>query len=364
MLFKISNLSFSRQVLPVLALIGLIAAAVFILVGLPDREIAEPDEQPPKATGELASSARVAGVGLVEPSSEVVDIGSALSGLVTDLRVQPGDLVEKGQVLFTIDTRALRAQLGETRAQVGEAGAAVSEARSAIAAAQASIGEARAAERTANRQLELFRNVDDPAAVSRAEVIQAEGNASAARERRRIAETQLTQARARLQQARARVGSAQASAGRAQTEIGRALVRAPMRGEILAVNIRPGEFIATQGGGGGAPFIQMGQTTPLHIRVDIDENEASRVNLGADATVSPRGAAEIQVKAKFVRAEPQVVPKRQLTNTAAERVDVRVLQIIYRLPADERFRVGQQIDAFIPARNGSSKKQSSAKTED
>ena len=68
--------------------------------------------------------------------------------------------------------------------------------------------------------------------------------------------------------------------------------------------------------------------------------------------VSPRGAAERQIAATFVRAEPLVVPKRSLTNTAAERVDVRVMQVIYALPdsAREDFRVGQQIDAFIPAR--------------
>ena len=51
-------------------------------------------------------------------------------------------------------------------------------------------------------------------------------------------------------------------------------------------------------------------------------------------------------------SEPLVVPKRSLTNTAAERVDVRVLQVIYALPeADGLFRVGQQVDAYIPARD-------------
>ncbi len=63
----------------------------------------------------------------------------------------------------------------------------------------------------------------------------------------------------------------------------------------------------------------------------------------------------MQVKARFVRAEPQIVPKRSLTNSAAERVDVRVLQLIYALPEsasadDALFRVGQQVDAYIPAR--------------
>ncbi len=315
------NFSFSRQALPIIALVGLILGAIYIFSNLPDREITEPDEQPPKATGELANASRVAGVGLVEPASEIIDIGSALSGLVTDLRVQTGDRVEKGQPLFLVDARAARARLQEANA--------------AIAEARAAINEARTASNTAQQQLALFRNLDDPAAVSRSEVIRAEGEASAAASRLKVSQ--------------ARLSAAQASASSARTEIERLVVRAPISGEILAVNIRPGEFVATQGGGNASPFIQMGQTDPLHIRVDIDENEAARVKLGEPATVSPRGAAEIQVKAKFIRAEPQVVPKRQLTNSASERVDVRVLQVIYELPESNVFRVGQQIDAFIPA---------------
>jgi len=316
------NVSFARQILPILALIGVIFAAYLIVFGLPDRSLAEPAEQPPKAVGELANAPRVAGAGIVEPASEVIDIGSALSGLVTDVRVQPGDRVGKGAVLFTVDPRAARASLAQDNA-------AINEARAAIA-------EARAAQRTAREQLALYRQLDDPAAVSRAEVIRAEGEEAAATTRFGLA--------------RARLAAAEAGASSTRTEIDRLTVRAPIAGEILAVNIRPGEFVSTQGGGNSQPFIQMGQTTPLHVRVDIDENEVARVALGKQAIISPRGAAEVQVKATFVRAEPLVVPKRSLTNSASERVDVRVLQLIYALPESDAFRVGQQIDAFIPAK--------------
>jgi multidrug efflux pump subunit AcrA (membrane-fusion protein) len=318
------NLSFARQILPALAVIGLAVAAWLIFVGLPDRSTAEPAEQPPKAVGDLADKPRVAGAGVVEPSSEVIDIGSALSGLVTDVRVRPGDRVAKGDVLFTVDARAARAQLDQANA--------------AIAEARASIAEAAAAQTTARQQLALYRGLADPAAVSRSEVIRAEGEETAAT--------------SRLGLARARLASAGSAAAAARTEIERLTVRAPIAGEILAVNIRSGEFVSTQGGGNSTAFIQMGETNPLHVRVDIDENEIARVAMGEPAVISPRGAAELHVKATFVRAEPQVVPKRSLTNSAAERVDVRVLQLIYALPPSEAFRVGQQIDAFIPAKAG------------
>jgi HlyD family secretion protein len=318
------SLSISRQVLPAIALAGLLIAALFIVSGLPDRTLSEPEREPARAPAALANAARVAGSGVVEPASELIQIGSALSGLVTRVSVQPGDRVVAGQLLFTVDDRAARAQLQEAEA--------------AIAAARAGIAEATTARATASRQLALYRQVDDPAAVSRAEVIRAEGEAATASQRLQVAQAQLQ--------------SAQARAGSARTEIGRLTVRAPRAGEILTVNIRAGEYVSTQGGGNAAAFIEMGETDPLHVRIDIDEEQAPRVALGQPATVSPRGAAERQVQARFVRAEPLVVPKRSLTNSAAERVDVRVLQVIYALPdTNGLFRVGQQVDAYIQAKD-------------
>ncbi len=317
------NISFSRRILPVIALVGLAVAALFIARGLPDRTLSPPERSPARAPASMADGARVAGSGIVEPSSELVQIGTALPGLVQNLYVAAGDYVARGQPLFSIDDRSARSNLREAEAAMAEARAAIAEARTTAA--------------TAERQLALFRAVSDPDAISRSELIRAEGEAASAAERLRLAQ--------------ARLAAATARASSVATELSRLTVRAPMSGQILAVNIRPGEYVSTMGGANSPAFIEMGETRPLHVRIDIDEEQVARLAIGAPAVISPRGAADRQVTAQFVRADPLVVPKRSLTNSAQERVDVRVLQVIYALPpGTDNFRVGQQVDAFIAGR--------------
>jgi hypothetical protein len=98
------------------------------------------------------------------------------------------------------------------------------------------------------------------------------------------------------------------------------------------------------------PLILVGSVTPLHVRVDVDENDAWRVRPGARAISYLRGNKDISTPLKFVRFEPYVVPKKSLTGESTERVDTRVLQVIFsfdqgRLP----IFVGQQMDVFIDA---------------
>jgi len=86
--------------------------------------------------------------------------------------------------------------------------------------------------------------------------------------------------------------------------------------------------------------------------VDVDEHEAWRVRPEARASSSVRGNANLKTPLTFVRFEPFVIPKRSLTGDSTERVDTRVLQVIYRVD-DENLRlfVGQQMDVFIDAAN-------------
>jgi HlyD family secretion protein len=322
--------SFSRIILPGLAVLGIIVAAILIFRSQPNRSAETPAISPPTTPLAQREGGTVAGAGAVEPSSELVDIGTPIGGVVEDVMVQAGDRVVPGQPLFRIDTR-------DARAAVSEAAARLESARAGAAAARASL-------RVADNQLALYRGVSDPRAVSRLEVVDREGARSNARAQVTLADAQARAASAELQ--------------RVQTDLGRRTVRAPFAGQLLQVKIRKGEFAAAGPGPSGTQeaLMTMGSVDPLHVRIDVDEDEIDRIDMGQNAVITARGDAGRKVTAAFVRAEPQVVPKRSLTNSANERVDVRVLQLIYALPSEgHNMFVGQQVDAFIPARKGSAK---------
>ncbi|MDT0577071.1 efflux RND transporter periplasmic adaptor subunit [Croceicoccus sp. F390] len=317
------KLSFARQVLPVLALVLIALSAWFIWGGQPEDGLTQPAITPPTTpAGQVAS---VAGVGVVEPSSEVIAIGSNLAGIVTRVFVEEGTQVAQGQPLFTLDDREARADIAEAVARVATARAQVMEAEAALAVAR--------------RQDALYADIEDDRAFSRQELIASGGDVSTAR--------------ARVASARAGVTAAEAALAAARVTLARLTVVAPRTAEVLAVNTRAGEYAsAGPAPTGGDPLMELGVTRPLHIRVDIDEDQIARVAIGAPAIVSPRGDAQRRIRAPFVRAEPKISPKRSLTNAATERVDVRVLQLLYVVEPSTDLRVGQQVDAFVPAGAG------------
>lgn len=273
----------------------------------------------PPATAPAAERL-IAGAGLVEPSSELLAIASAVPGIIETVNVRVGQTVKQGDVLFTLDGAAIKAELAQREA-------ALLAARQQAAEAQVLLEERQAS-------LSLYEGIGDPRAMTKEEL-----------QRRRFA---VETSAARLASARAVVNQAQAAVKVTATELARLKVRAPMDATVLRLTARPGQFApASQL---QEPLATLGRLDPLHVRIDVDEADLSRLSQGTAATVSPRGDSKNKVQAQFVRVEPLVTPKRSLTNAVSERVDTRVLQVIYALPADAKgFYPGQQVDAFVVA---------------
>jgi HlyD family secretion protein len=132
------------------------------------------------------------------------------------------------------------------------------------------------------------------------------------------------------------------------TDLERLVVRAPIAGQILRLNVRVGEFASA--GPLASPLIAMGAVDPLHVRVQIDEEDAARISSGAPAEATLRGDATTRIPLTFVRFEPQAIPKTNL-NGGGERIDTRVVEAIYSFNRGELSAfVGQQMDVYVTAR--------------
>ncbi len=308
--------SMKHFLLPAIGVLAALWATYSIARTTPRRQPTNPPAPPP--VSEYSDS--VAAVGLVEASTENISVGTPLAGVVATVFVAPGQNVKKGDPLFELDVRQLRADLDMKQRALAVVG-------SRVAVAKARLDDF-------TRQLAFVEQVKDHRAVSAEEL-----------SRRRSA---VRTAEAELEQARAEVAAASSQVRAVGTEIERSTVRAPLDTDVLQVKLRVGEFAPAAAT--ATPLIVLGGARPLHVRVDVDEQEAWRVREGARAMGRVRGNAKVGTPLSFVRFEPFVVPKRSLTGDSTERVDTRVLQVIYRVEREDvPLYVGQQLDVFIEA---------------
>jgi multidrug efflux pump subunit AcrA (membrane-fusion protein) len=323
--------SASRLILAAIALAGALFSAWHVVgqTGTPAR--IEPPASPPQNP----FAAAVAGLGEVEPSSEIVAVATELSGVVAEVAARAGTRVAAGDVLFRLDDRIYRAGLAQAEAEAVQARASIAEARASRAAAVAELERARA---DAARFTTLVR---ENFAASRQRYETALADA-------RKAEAQLALADARIAAAEANAARAEAAAARARVDLDRTVIRAPIAGTVLRVSVRPGEF--AQAGPLDPPLVAMGTLDPLHVRLQVDEADAWRIAADAPATGFLRGDGARSAPLAFVRIEPQARPKRFLSNAPGERTDTRVVEVLYRLdPAALPVQVGQMLDVFVAA---------------
>jgi multidrug resistance efflux pump len=151
-----------------------------------------------------------------------------------------------------------------------------------------------------------------------------------------------------IEVARAAVQLAKSQVDNITINLDRLTVRAPMDGEVLQLNVRLGQYAAYAW---KEPMIVLGDIRRLHVRVDIDENDLPYFSKGAEAVATLKGRPQVRFPLKFVYVEPYVIPKQSLTGYNSERVDTRVLQVIYELPEEGAVEVyvGQQMDVYLKA---------------
>jgi HlyD family secretion protein len=289
-----------NKIIFVLSFIGIMAGLIgAILFGI-QRKAQPPVFKPvsnPYSTGIYAN-------GIVEsyqPSGENVNIYPEVSGPIAKVLVHEGQQVSVGTLLFTIDDSVQRATT-----QLAEAN---------LKAAQDQYDKRRASWDI------------DPKSISR-DVLD-------------TAQDAVDQATAALKAARALLQKYD--------------VKAPVDGVVLSVNTNVGSYVSSQGAYDSYtelfnPIIVMGAPQNyLEVRCYVDEILVSRLpsayHIKAQMSIT---GTDIKVPLEFVRVEPYISPKIELSNERQEQVDLRVLPVIFRFEKkDAPVYPGQMVDVYI-----------------
>lgn len=299
-----------------LALLGIAGISLLVLKLRKPQPAPAPLVTPSRAPYEDSIGAR----GMVESVDENVRIAPLVPGVIDQVFVKVGDRVRRGDPLFRGDTRDAESKITAQKAQLALLDARVHEA-----------------EVTLEDRQDSFRRAD----TLRTKDVTSEDDRQRKYYAMRSAETALLSAKADLELARAQLSQA-------GVNLDLLTVRSPRDGEILRVDLREGEYVSASPSDPNEPSLLLGETGHLQLRADVDEDSASRVRPGAPAVAYIRGMRSDPIPLRFVRIEPFVVTKKSLTGDSTERVDTRVLQVIYQFDhSGVPVYVGQQMDVFI-----------------
>jgi HlyD family secretion protein len=343
-----------------------LAAAGFVLAAYTVKKQNQPVPPPPIPIPPNASPyvGRIAGIGAVEPSSEIVKVGAPVGALIESMQVIEGAEVKAGDVLFILDRREATAKLLSAEADLRVAMANVANLESRpraedLARATARVAARRAALGDARGRLARLEELGADAVVTANERPTLEFQVALWTAQVAEAEADLAQVNRgtypeELEQARAQLAVATAKRDEAKTILDRLTIRSPIDATVLSVAVRQGEYAPA---GPQAPtLVALGSLTPLHLRVEIDELDAWRFDGKASAIAMLRGSEKRQFPLRFVRVVPQIVPKRTLSGDMGERTDTRVMQLIYAIEEPKEGAAparpsgllpGQALDVFI-----------------
>ena len=268
-----------------------------------------------------------------QASGANVNVFPEVAGTVTEVSVQEGQKVSRGAPLVHIEDSVQRATVAQQEAEVE--------------VAEAQVGAAQATLKTASDQLaKQQRSYEaESRSVSKA-VLDDAANAV------RVAQANLAVAE-RQHVAQAKV------AATAEALLAKYLIRAPVDGTVLSLDVAVGGYVSPQGTldtytRGATPIAVMGrQEATLAVRAFIDEILIAKLGKldRLEATMYVRGT-DLQIPLEFVRVQPYVSPKIELSNARTERVDLRVLPVVFRFKrsADVELYPGQLVDVYVRAR--------------
>jgi HlyD family secretion protein len=303
-----------------------------------------------------SSPRMIAGPGRVEPSSEDIKIGSEWSGRLKVVNVEEGDAIRRGQVLAELENADYRAQVESARANVIAKQAVLRKVingarRQERDEARSSVNEAKAVTENAKSELHRRQELFSAGVVSREELERYAREADVAQAKYEAAVQQhaLVDDRAREEDqslAEADLQLAQAQLDEAQARYDKTFIRSPIDGTVLRKHHRSGESVSNSSTVPD-PVLTIGDRKTLRVRVDVDETDVSKVNVGQKAYVTADAFGTQKFWGHVVRVGQQLGPKNVRTDEPTEKVDTKILETLVELDPGSHLPDGLRVDAFI-----------------
>jgi HlyD family secretion protein len=309
--------------------------------------------------------------GIVEsdqPSGENINVYPEVSGTVKQIPVTEGQEVKQGTVLLVLDDSIQRATTEQLESQAQAAFTLLNELKAqprkeTLDVAEAQVVSAQAALKTAQDALDKQQAAYDlnPKSISKDALDSAANAVATAKANLEVAcrQRDLTKAGAWVYDINNQERQYDALAKShlsASALLAKYTLRAPKDGIVLAINPTVGSFVSAQGAydtytQGMDPVLVLGSPhAHLNVRCYVDEILVPRLPSPdkLKAQMSVRGST-VKIPMQYLRTQPTVSPKIELSDQRLERVDVRVLPVIFRLdkPTNVNLYPGLLVDVYI-----------------
>ena len=283
--------------------------------------------------------------GKIYPEIEV-KVSPDISGEITELTVQEGDSVKKGQLIARIYADIYSISANQAASGVAQSQAQVANSQAALDALKASLDQA---QKTYEMQKQLF----DDKVISRNEFNLADANY-------RTAQANYNAAKQGIRGGEAAVQSAQANLAKANKDLGRTAVVAPMDGVVSLLSVKKGERVVGSNMMAGTEMLRIADMEKIEIRVDVSESDIPKVHLGDSAILTVDAYTDRKFKGivtQIASSNNGAATQTSLANTSTDvtnyKVYIRLLPSSYSDLLSRNsfpFRPGMSASADIQTR--------------
>jgi HlyD family secretion protein len=312
-----------------------------------------PPAQAPDPSIDRPDGTWVGGLGLVEPHAPETRLAPEVGGRIAAIRANEGDLVTAGTVLIELDAAPERAALDAADATVAVRQAELTRARRGLRPEEltAITAETESARARAALSQGVLGRLQTAATGGGATVDEVERARQQADADRFAADTAAARAlaghsgrREDVLVAMAQLRVAEAQRVQAQAELDRRRVVAPIDGQILEIHNRVGEYVQP---GGTEPLVVMGDTRQLRVRLDVDERDVARVQMGAAAIVTAEAFGDRQFPGHIVEIGHRMGRKNLRTDEPTERIDTQILEVVMALDDGTGLVPGLRVMGYV-----------------